>query len=113
MNRISKRFSATFIAGVVALTLTACSENTVDSEEHENKPAKSDVTSGCISVTEAQRGPGSNMDAIRDFCYCYVDEIYDSASVDTLKALADRDLDYRATKDEKQLLKKARTKCGG
>ncbi len=108
MNKIAKRISAAFMAGVAALALTACSGD---------KPSKDDVKKGFKKVMVEEMGQEMvdmvGEDALTKYIGCIVDEIYDDVSADTLKAIADGDLDYKPKDDEDDKFEKAYEKCTG
>lgn len=66
------------------------SEPSDSSEDNGDKPSKADVVAGYSKVLKDQM-PSFPDDAVKTAVTCIVDEIYDEASVKTLKALADGD----------------------
>ncbi len=108
MNKVAKRISAAFMAGVAALALTACSGD---------KPSKDEVKKGFKKVMVDQMGQEMvdmvGEEALTKYVGCIVDEIYDDTSADTLKAFADGDVDYKMKKEESDKFDKAAEKCTG
>lgn len=65
-------------------------ESSDSSTDNGDKPSKADVVAGYSKVLKDQF-PSFPDDAVKTAVTCIVDEIYDEASVKTLKALADGD----------------------
>ncbi len=106
MNKIAKRVSAAFMAGVAALALTACSED---------KPSKDEVKQGIMDAAVEEFGQDLvdilGEDVLSDYFGCIVDEIYDETSADTLKAIADEGMQQEMPENEKKVFEEASKKC--
>ncbi len=109
MNNLVKRIFAAFMATVATLALTACSGDDGD------KPSKDDVKAGFKKVVTTDLGQEMT-DKIGDemltkYIGCIVDEIYDDMGSESLKAIADSDMDFDMKKEDQEKLDKATEKC--
>ncbi|MFT4298392.1 MAG: hypothetical protein QM597_01970 [Aeromicrobium sp.] len=71
-------------------TSTSKTEDTTE-ESDGDKPSKDEVIAGYAEYVNAQAGGGLPESVVTDVVSCFVDEVYDDASAQTLQAIADGD----------------------
>ncbi len=111
MNKNAKRISAALMAGVAALALTACSE------DNDGKPSKAEAKEGykkiAVEMVGQDEAAAIGDEALMKFADCVIEEVYDSMSVETLKAMVEVNLEYEGSDEEGELLHEAVNKCEG
>lgn len=99
MNRALKAIAASGVA--LALLLGGCSSGGGE------KPSKQDVQAGLLK----QIGGEESGELYKKMTACMVDELYDSLSVGSLRAIAEGDKSYKGTKEDEKALKDASEAC--
>lgn len=88
----------------------ADSTNEESDNNNGDKPSKDEVVAGYTTVITDTMGTGLPEEIVSQVVNCFVDELYDTASADTLQAIADSD-PAGVNPDDAQLFSEASTTC--